>query len=384
MQENDITDQLQQQVEQAVAAEKAITIVGGNSKHFLGFVPQDDSAGSNTDTDNVAGTDHVAGNSEALTLNTTAHCGIVNYEPTELVVTVRTGTSMQALNQVLQDNGQYLPFEPPVLNTGTIGGVLATGLSGPSRPFSGAVRDYVLGMRIINGKAECLRFGGEVMKNVAGYDAARLQVGAFGTMGVLLETSMKVLPLPEATETLVHELDTELNNAPLIKLMRQAVPLTAAAVVGNKQYIRLSGSQAAVDAAKKQLGGDVLSGEQGVQFWLSLRDLTHAFFNSDKTLWRVSVPEYADALTVNGDWLYDWAGAQRWLLSHEPAQTIFNAAEQAGGHATRFSAGGDALEIFQPINGGMRVLQQNLRSSFDPQGLFNPNRFHAEFNTPQV
>jgi len=168
MLDQDRTDQIVDQVRDALATKTPINIVGGNSKHFLGRSQP--------------------GNS----LNTTEHSGIVSYEPTELVVTVRAGTSMQALNKLLHDNGQMLPFEPPVLDAGTIGGVLACALSGPARPFAGAARDYVLGMRVVNGQAQTLRFGGEVMKNVAGYDAARLQVGAYGTLGVLLETSMKV------------------------------------------------------------------------------------------------------------------------------------------------------------------------------------------------
>ena len=356
MLDNDNSDDLLAQVTDALGSKRAINIVGGNSKAFLGRAQTAD------------------------TLNTREHSGVVSYEPTELVVTVRTGTPMQELNDLLFDNGQMLPFEPPVLNNGTIGGVLACGLSGPARPFAGAARDYVLGMRVINGKAQALRFGGEVMKNVAGYDAARLHVGAYGTLGVLLETSMKVLPLPEATVTVRQQLNNAFDVGPLIKLMRKPLPISAAAIVGDAQYIRLSGSESAVQAAAKTCGGDAVENDRG--FWASIREREHAFFNDPRPLWRISVPEFTDTLRLDGDWLYDWAGAMRYLKTDAPAEQIYQAAKQASGHATCYTPHliDEALPLFQPLEGAMQTLQARVRDSFDEHRLFNPGRFHPELD----
>jgi len=353
---DDRTEQFVDQVRDALATKTPINIVGGNSKHFLGR--------------------SLAANS----LNTTEHAGVVSYEPTELVVTVRAGTSMRVLNSLLNDNGQMLPFEPPVLDTGTIGGVLACGLSGPARPFAGAARDYVLGMRVINGQAQTLRFGGEVMKNVAGYDAARLQVGAYGTLGVLLETSMKVLPLPEAQITVQQELSQANDTSAIVKFMRQPLPISAAAIIGKTQYIRLSGSESAVTAAAKTCGG--LRLKEDDLFWQSVREQEHAFFKDARPLWRISVPEYTGALEIEGDWLLDWAGSQRYLKSDISASEIYAAANAVFGHATCYSPTLQPVDtpLFQPLSGTMQRLQARVRDSFDVNRLFNRGRFHPELD----
>jgi len=353
----DNTEQLVDQVQQAIANNKPINIVGGNSKSFLGKAQ------------------------EWPSLSTTDHSGIVNYEPTELVVTVRTGTSMTELNNLLKDNGQMLPFEPPVLGTGTIGGVIACGLSGPARPFAGSARDYVLGMRVINGQGKALRFGGEVMKNVAGYDAARLHVGAFGTLGVLLETSMKVLPLPEAELTLQHDMTQANDTSGLVALMRQPLPLSAAAIIGNRQTIRLSGSEAAVRAAAKTCGGDVV--ENAAAFWQSVREFDHAFFNDERLLWRISVPEFTEPMDLDGEWLLDWAGAQRFLKTDTDSAKIYAAALAAKGHASCYSSAEmtGTTPLFQPLTGAMLSLQKRVRDSFDANRLFNTGRYHPELDS---
>ncbi len=364
MQDQDQTEPLVEQVRHALSTKTPVNIVGGNSKSFLGRPAQ------------------------ATSLSITGHTGVVSYEPTELVVTVRAGTSMQSLNALLKDNAQMLPFEPPVFNTGTIGGVLACGLSGPARPFAGSARDYVLGMRVINGQAQALRFGGEVMKNVAGYDAARLHVGAFGTLGVLLETSMKVLPVPEYELTLQHTLGNANDSSGLIKLMRQSLPMSAACIVGPTQYVRLSGSESAVKAAAKTCGGEPLG--KAADFWQSIRECSHPFFNdtihsqSDdkRALWRISVPEFAPLLPVEGEWLLDWAGAQRYLKTDAPADTIFASAKQVGGHATCYTPDRVSADtaLFQPLDGVMQTLQKRVRDSFDAHRLFNPGRYHTELD----
>jgi len=360
---NDDSAALLERVKQASLEKKPIQIVGGNSKAHLG---------------------NSVSNDKHELCSISEHKGIIAYDPTELVVTVRAGTPVDTLNAVLAEAGQMLPFEPPVMPGSTIGGILACGMSGPRRPFSGSARDYVLGMRVINGLAEDLSFGGEVMKNVAGYDVSRLQVGAWGTLGVLLESSMKVLPKPEAERTLCLEAKADETES-FAALLRQPMPLSGAMQIRGQRYLRLSGSASAVDTAAKTLGGDVI--ENASDFWISVRDLSHDFFDGvsakdigGPTLWRVSVADYAPALAITGDWMYDWAGAQRWLITREPAGAVFAAARKCGGYATRYSAG-PAGEAFQPLSGPMCSLQARVRDSFDPHRIFNRGRFHPELDT---
>ncbi len=366
---NDNSAELLEQVKRAVDSETPITIAGGNSKAALG---------------NQLMAHQAASNDEA-TLSTLSHQGIISYEPTELVVTVRAGTRMEQLNKVLAAAGQMLPFEPPMFPGATIGGVLACGLSGPRRPFSGAARDYVLGTRIINGQAQDLSFGGQVMKNVAGYDVSRVQVGAWGTLGVLLDVSMKVLPLPELELTLKQHCKHGDLQA-FVSLMRKPLPLSGAMLIRDNRYLRLSGSEAAVRAAASQLGGDVLADNT---LWQSVRDQTHPFFSNardaehDKTLWRISLPDYAPALGLSGDWLHEWAGGQRWLLSDTSADEVFRVVAAAEGHAMRYTArAGSGEPAFQPLVGAMQTLQARVRDSFDPLRLFNRGRFHPELDVP--
>ncbi|ASJ72963.1 glycolate oxidase subunit GlcE [Granulosicoccus antarcticus] len=361
---NDDSSALLQRVKQAVDTASHLVIKAGNSKSSLG------NAGSDANT--------------AEPLSVLSHTGVISYEPTELVVTVRSGTTMQELNAVLDEAGQMLPFEPPCLPGSTIGGVLACGLSGPRRPFSGSARDYVLGTRIINGQAQDLSFGGQVMKNVAGYDVSRLQIGTWGTLGVLLDVSMKVLPKPELELTLVQAA-TEHDTRGFSPLMRQPLPLSAAMLIGEHRYLRLSGSEAAVMAAATELGGDRLS-EEDAQIWQSVRDHEHEFFTSlaqDASLWRISVADHAPALTLPGEYLYEWAGAQRWLKTTAPAAEVFAAARAVGGHASRYSASLDDSAAFQPLDGVMKKLQSRVRDSFDPLRLFNRGRFHPELDAPE-
>jgi len=354
MNNNDDTAALQHAVQQAIDTNSAVNIEGGNSKAILGK------------------------GSASTTISTLNHTGIVSYEPTELVVSVRAGTLLSDLNAELAANGQSLPFEPPQHKGATIGGVLACGLSGPARPFTGSARDYVLGVRMINGQAQHLRFGGDVMKNVAGYDIARLMIGAYGTLGILLDASMKVLPIPQHEVTLVANRSSANDYSYISGLARRALPVTAAAVLGNTQYIRLSGTEVAVKSAMVQLEGDV--DESADAFWPALRDQSLDFFNTNKTLWRISVAEYAESLPLAGEWLYDWAGAQRWLCTDESPEAVFAASAAAGGHAIRYGVD-NARPRFQPVSGTAQRLQSRLRDSFDAHRLFNPGQFHPEFDS---
>ncbi len=365
MTSNDDSGALIERVQRAVDSATPIVICAGNSKSNLG----------NTTPP------------EAVTesLSVLSHTGIISYDPTELVVTVRSGTTMRDLVRVLDDAGQMLPFEPPSLPLSTIGGVLACGLSGPRRPFSGSARDYVLGTRVINGRAQDLSFGGQVMKNVAGYDVSRVQIGAWGTLGLLLDVSMKVLPRAAAELTLVHTSKAH-DTRRFSPLMRQPLPLSGAMLIGEKRYLRLSGSAAAVNAAASELGGDVLS-EDEAAIWHSVRDHEHEFFtdlSGGMTLWRVSVADHAPPLSLPGNYLYEWSGAQRWLKTDASAADVFAAALAAGGHASRYSATLLDEPAFQPLTGPMQRLQARVRDSFDPQRLFNRGRFHPELDDAEI
>lgn len=323
------------------------------------------------------------------TLSTLEHAGIVNHEPTELLITARAGTPIATLNAALEATDQMLPFEPPD-EGGTLGGVIACALSGPRRPYVGAARDFVLGTRVINGRGQILGFGGEVMKNVAGYDVSRLQTGAFGTLGLLLDISMKILPRPELELTLHHELDVPGATDTLVAMAREPIPLSASMVLGAERFVRLSGSRLAVEAAAARLGGTRL--DEADAPWAALRERRHAFFDEredERPLWRIALADHAPPLELPGSWLLDWGGAQRWLRSEAAPATVFAAAAAAGGHARRYrrsprteGAGFEVVEgpLFQPIEGPMRRLQARLRDSFDPERLFNRGRFHPELD----
>lgn len=310
-------------------------------------------------------------------LDVSVHSGVISYEPTELVVTVRAGTLMTDLVDALGAEGQCLPFEPPQTVGSTIGGVLACGLSGPARPFTGSARDYVLGMRIVNGLAEDLSFGGEVMKNVAGYDVSRLQVGAYGTLGVLLDTSMKVLPIAESSLTLQREASSTADLSELIALSRQALPITGLFRLGSTDTIRLAGSASAVHAAKNIVGGEQI--DDGDRVWAELRELSQAFFTGhDAPLWRFSVPAHAPLDQMPETVMYDWGGAQRWVRSTASADDMHALAKSLGGHATNYSPGNTQNAGFQPLEPGVAKLHRRLRDSFDPHRLFNPGRFQPD------
>ncbi|MFK7860728.1 MAG: glycolate oxidase subunit GlcE [Granulosicoccus sp.] len=363
MSSNDVSEVLVEQVRQAIENEMPLRIVGGDSKASLGNQVNDDNA---------------------TLLNTRSHEGIISYDPTELVVTVRAGTLLSELNNALSEAGQMLPFDPPDWPGSTIGGIIACGLSGPRRAFSGSARDYVLGTRVINGQAQDLSFGGQVMKNVAGYDVSRVQVGAWGTLGVLLDVSMKVLPKPER-ELTIRQHCKHRDLAAFAPLMRKPLPLSGAMLIDDQRYLRLSGSDAAVRVAAAELGGDIIEDDK---LWQAVRDHTHPFFvtareaadSQDKTLWRISVADYTPALGLPGEWLHEWAGGQRWLLTAASAEEVFRVTGAAHGHATRYSVGERQTPAFQPLNGAMQTLQARLRDSFDPLRIFNRGRFHPELD----
>lgn len=311
--------------------------------------------------------------------------GVVDYEPSELVVTVRAGTRVRELEALLAERGQCLPFEPPRFAAGgTVGGMVAAGLSGPARPAVGGVRDYVLGATLLNGKAEVVSFGGQVMKNVAGYDVSRLLAGSMGLLGVLCEVSLKVLPQPVAAATLRFELDEAAALRQLNTWGGQPLPLSASAWWDGMLVLRLAGAAAAVQSAKRALGGEVIDAALAAGFWQGMRDQTDEFFvgaakavQGGATLWRLAVPQTAPPLGLPGEQLLEWGGAQRWVVTSAPAPALRDVAARAGGHATAFR-GGAPGDAFAPVAPALMTIHRGLKHAFDPDRIFNPGRLYPE------
>ena len=350
---NDLTQSIAAQVAEAAADGQPLFIAGQGSKAFYGRP--------------------VTGG----TLDIGGHRGVVNYEPTELVLTARAGTPLADLESALAEHGQMLPFEPPRFGgLGTLGGAVATGLSGPRRPYVGAVRDMVLGSRIVNGRGEVLHFGGEVMKNVAGYDVSRLMTGAMGTLGVLLEVSVKLLPVPEHEATLRFQRDPEGAFLDLEAWVKAGYPISAAAHDGQCLYLRLSGSEKAVRAAQTATGGDDVA--QGGDYWRALRDHELDFFAPGPILWRIALPPLSPRPELAGDMYYDWGGQLCWVRSDAPADDIHAAAERLGGHATLFRGEVGDAERFHPLAPAIGKLHRNMKRSFDPEGVLNPGRMYSD------
>ncbi len=350
----DSSELLQEQVRAALRSGTGLQISGGGSKSFYGR--------------------RVSG----VTLSTAAHRGIVGYDPSELVLTARCGTPLSEIETALAERNQMLAFEPPHFGgAATLGGAIATGLSGPRRPYAGSARDFVLGAKIINGQAEVLAFGGQVMKNVAGYDVARLMTGALGTLGVLLEVSLKVLPRPAAELTLVqHRTPAEAIDVMNI-WARRPLPLSGCCFDGDRLYVRLSGAEPAVRAAHDRIGGEILKDDSS--FWLSVRDQQHAFFDGPLPLWRVAVPPATPPLDIPGKWLLDWGGSQRWLRSDADAPAIHRHASRAGGHVTLFRGGDRSGDVFHPLVPDLMELHRRIKAAMDPEHIFNPGRMYAGF-----
>ncbi len=346
--DQDIADLLAEQVRAAAAARTPLRIEGGGSKAWLG---REVTAGP---------------------LAVAAHRGIVHYEPTELVITARAGTPLAEVEAALEERGQMLPFEPPRLPGATIGGAVATGLSGPRRPWAGAARDAVLGVRMINGRGEVLRFGGEVMKNVAGYDVSRLLCASHGTLGVLLEVSLRVMPRPAAERTVVLELGPAEAIAHLQCLGRKPLGISAAAHIDGRLWIRLCGGEEATAAAGREIGGDPV--ETGSAPWEALRDLDHPALAGPGPLWRWSVP--FDAPVMPAQTVLDWAGAQRWGHTDAAPAAIREGAARLGGHATLFRGHDGRGEPFTPLPGPLRALTERVKRAFDPFGILNPGRMY--------
>lgn len=359
-----------QQVQAAAAARQPLRITGGDTKAFYGQ-PTDGEC-----------------------LSTTGWSGIVSHEPSELVVTVRAGTPLVELEAALAEQGQCLPFDPPRFGAAsTIGGVVAAGLAGPARATAGGVRDFLLGLQFINGRGEWLTFGGQVMKNVAGYDVSRVMAGAMGTLGVITDISLKVLPVAPAEATLVFAMGQHDALEQLHRWGGQPLPLNASCWVRDTTasdapellFLRLRGAVAAVEAACERLareaGGTRMDNAQAGPDWAACRDQRLPFFaapSADLCLWRLSVPQTAPVMALPYAPLIEWQGAQRWLWAPPSAAAeIRSAAAAVNGHATLFRAGADGapgVPRFDRESPALTAITQRLRAEFDPAGIFNPGR----------
>ncbi|MBL8473533.1 MAG: glycolate oxidase subunit GlcE [Rhodocyclaceae bacterium] len=305
--------------------------------------------------------------------------GIINYDPTELVLTARAGTPLAEIEALLAEQNQCLAFEPPHFGSGaTLGGAVAAGLSGPRRMQTGPLRDFVLGTKIMDGRGDILKFGGEVMKNVAGFDVSRLLAGSLGSFSLILEVSVKVLPRPPYEATLRMAVPEAEALARLNSWGGQPLPLAASAWYDGQLTLRLAGAHAAVDAACSKLGGSRLEADAASAFWNSVREQQDAFFGGGEALWRLAVPTTAAPLSVPGRQFIEWGGGLRWWKSDAPASVIRSAAQAVGGNATLFRGGDRRDERFTPLPLAQLRLHQGLKKAFDPNNVFDASRLYAE------
>ena len=330
----------QERIREAVARRAPLRLRGGGTKDFYGNTPRGE------------------------VLDTRGYAGIVEYEPTELVITARCGTPLAELETQLEKNRQCLGFEPPHFGAGaTLGGCIAAGLSGPRRASAGALRDFVLGVKLVDGRGEALAFGGQVMKNVAGYDVSRLVAGSLGTLGLIAEVSLKLAPRPQAETTL----RLEAPQARALELMNrwagQPLPVSATAWHDGELFVRLSGSQAGVRAAAAKIGGEALD----APVWDAIREHTHPFFSGTEPLWRLSLPSTSPALEAKSQ-LIEWNGGLRWV----------KASQKPNAKATLFRGGDKDGGCFAPLAPVLARVHRQLKAAFDPAGIFNPGRLYAE------
>jgi glycolate oxidase FAD binding subunit len=354
-----VLEKISASVREAAGERRTLRLRGGGSKDFYGQAL------------------------EGEVFDLRGYAGIVAYEPSELVITARCGTPLAEIEQALRERGQMLAFEPPHFGEGaTLGGMVAAGLSGPRRQAAGAVRDFVLGVRIMDGRGDVLVFGGQVMKNVAGYDVSRLMTGSLGTLGAILEVSLKVLPVPVAEATLMLELPEDKTIAQLNRWGGRPLPISASAWTDGELCVRLSGAAAAVRAARARIGGEPVDAAQGERFWSGIREHSDMFFRaateSGAPLWRISLPSTTPPLALPGEQLIEWGGALRWLASHTDPRAIREAAQRARGHATLFRGGDKSAGVFQSLAPQIMDLHRKLKREFDPQSVFNPGRMYAD------
>jgi glycolate oxidase FAD binding subunit len=338
-------------VQTAFQAKTLLNITGAGTKSFLGQRVE---------------------NSQQL--DVTGHRGIIEYDPAELVLVARAGTPLREIESILKHHGQVLGFEPPFADSGaTLGGAVASGLAGPRRAYSGAVRDFILGAGFVNGKGEIITTGGKVMKNVAGFDLFRPMAGAMGTLGVLLKVALRIIPKPEIEQTLILDESDELKALKKMNLWAgKTQAISATAWDGMNIRIRLSGSSASIAHGYALIGGEKLPNGK---YWQDLNNFKLDFFQQPDRLWRVSVAPMSESIGKNLDQLVDWGGAQRWLKSNEPAETIRTWATRLGGHAECYSQD-QTISTYHPLEENSLALHQRFKAALDPAGILNPGRMY--------
>lgn len=352
-----VLTEFREQILAAAGAKQGLCIRGGGSKDWYGETPHGE------------------------LLSTRAYSGVVDYEPTELVVTARCGTSLLELEQTLAAQHQMLAFEPPHFGpSATVGGMMAAGLSGPRRASAGALRDFVLGAVLLDGRGELLHFGGQVMKNVAGYDVSRLLAGSLGSLGLIVQMSFKVLPQAAQCISCVFEIDQASALERLNQWGGQPLPISASAWQGDRLVLRLEGAAAGLTSAHTKLGGELLPQAEADQFWSDLREQRLPFFDTDQVIWRLSLPSTAPPVALAGAELLEWGGAQRWLLPAlgVTAAQIRQRAQTLGGHATLWRADDKSAGVFQPLAPALQAIHQRLKQNFDPDAIFNPGRMYLD------
>jgi glycolate oxidase FAD binding subunit len=344
----DRAEALSDAVRAAAASLRPLEIIGGGTKRFHGRAI------------------------DADPLRVGDHRGVIEYDPSELVITARAGTPILEIEALLAANSQALAFEPPILGAAsTLGGVVASGFAGPARPFAGAVRDSVLGVTILDGRGQRLRLGGTVFKNVAGFDAFRLMAGSLGCLGVLLDVSIRVAPAPAAELSRSLDVDWSTARASIAGLMGRAVPISGAAHDGERLHLRLSGPAAGVAALAAEIGGEITPD----RFWSDLRHRRIDVLTRPR-LWRLSVPRTSRLDGLPGRWLRDWAGAEIWLDTDAPAETVRALAASAGGHASLYRGAAPGETVFSPLPEGLFNLHRRLKAALDPAGVLNPGRMY--------
>jgi glycolate oxidase FAD binding subunit len=353
MQMNTVAN-LQDRINAATASHTPLRIRAGGTKDFYGESLQGD------------------------VLDVSGLRGIIDYEPSELVITAYAGTPLLDIEAALDERNQMLAFEPLLLKGATLGGTIASGLAGPRAGYAGRARDFVLGAKLIDGKGQHLSFGGQVMKNVAGYDVSRLLAGSLGILGVITQVSLKVLPKPFAQCTLQFSYSQADAIEHLNAWAGQPLPLSGSAWQAGNLMLRLSGAQAAVEAASKKLGGEAVVLAQADAFWHSLRTLQAPYFTQAHSLVRIAVPSTTPPLVLEGETLVEWGGGARWLANGD-LNAARKAAAQAGGHAVRFRAGAENTGAFMSsLESVTKRIHQQLKQEFDPAGIFNRGRMFAD------
>ena len=355
----DISKQLQKQILDAALDNQALQIIGNNTKAFYGRSEKNQ------------------GESGVLPLNVAEHSGILDYQPAELTITARAGTPLSEIISLLTEHQQMLPFEPPVFeNKATLGGCVASAMTGPRRPWTGAVRDYLIGTRILTGEGKEIRLGGKVMKNVAGYDLFRPMAGALGTLGLMLDITLKLLPLPEREVCYYMLTDTNNMTQILRDLRSRSMPVSGASYHQGQFLLRLSGSMSSIDDATNYLPAEMK--ETDIVYWQDLNEHRLSFFDDSSPLYRLVVPANAPYDTISGECIVDWGGALRWIKTPLQFGELQQHAGDLGGSASIYRNGTHGEEVFSPLPDQLLDLHKRIKKVMDPAGILNPGRLYRD------